>query len=86
MATERSNDLRAFRRYVDEQLTNGGPDLTLDEALTNWEIENQTDEERQETIEAIREGLADIDAGRSRPADVVIRDLCRKHNIPDPTR
>ena len=24
MATERANDLRAFRAYIDEQLTNGG--------------------------------------------------------------
>jgi hypothetical protein len=86
MATERSNDLRAFRQYIDEQFSNGGAELTLDEALINWEIENQTEQERQETIEAIREGLSDVDAGRTRPAEDVIRDLCRKHNIPDPTR
>ncbi len=86
MATQRSNDLRAFRQYIDEQLINGGADPTLDEALISWEIENQSDEERQDTIEAIREGLSDVDAGRIRPAEVVIRDLCRKHNIPDPTR
>jgi predicted transcriptional regulator len=86
MATDRTNDLRAFRQYIDDQLTNREVELTLDEALVNWEIENQTDEQRQETIEAIREGLADVDAGRTRPAEDVIRDLCRKYNIPDPTR
>jgi predicted transcriptional regulator len=86
MATDRTNDLRAFRRYIDDHLTNSAVEMTLDEALVNWEIENQTDEQRQETIEAIREGLADVDAGRTRPAEDVIRDLCRKYNIPDPTR
>jgi hypothetical protein len=56
MATERANDLRAFRQYIDEQLTNGGSELTLDDALVNWEVENQTDEEREETLQAILEG------------------------------
>jgi hypothetical protein len=29
--------------------------------------ENQTDEEREDTLEAIRQGLADVEAGRVRP-------------------
>jgi predicted transcriptional regulator len=86
MAAQRANDLRAFRQYIDEQLTNGGSEMTLDDAIVNWEVENQTDEEREETLQAIREGLADVDAGRTRPAEAVIFDLCRKHNIADPTR
>ena len=86
MTTQRANDLRAFRQYIDQQLTNGGAEMTLDDALLNWEFENQTDEERAETLEAIREGLADVEAGRTRPAEDVIRDLCRRHNLPDPTR
>jgi hypothetical protein len=86
MATERANDLRAFRHFIDEQLTNSGSELTLDEVLLNWELENQTHEDREETLQAIREGLADVDAGRTRPAEDVIRELCLKHNIPDPTR
>jgi hypothetical protein len=40
MATERINDLRAFTGLIEEKLTNGGTNLTLDEALMNWEIEN----------------------------------------------
>jgi hypothetical protein len=86
MGTDRVNDLRAFRGVIDEQLANGGADLTLDDALARWEYENQTDEEREETLEAIRQGLADVEAGRTRPAEDVIRDLCRKHNLADPTR
>ena len=86
MDTKRANDLRAFKQYIDEQLTNGGSEMTLDDALVNWEVQNQTDGGREETLQAIREGLADVDAGRTRPAEAVIRDLCRKHNIPDPTQ
>jgi hypothetical protein len=86
MATDRVNELRAFRGFIDDQLANGGADLTLDDAHARWEYENQTDEEREETLEAIRQGLADVEAGRTRPAEDVIRDLCRKRNLADPTR
>jgi hypothetical protein len=65
MATERINDLRAFKGFIEENLTNGGTNLTLDEALMNWEIENQTEEDREETLQAIRLGLDDMYAGRT---------------------
>jgi hypothetical protein len=86
MATERANDLRAFRDFATEKLSNGGAEMTLDEALGLWEAENQTPEELEDTLRAIREGLADVEAGRVRPVEDVVRDLCQKHNIPDPTR
>ncbi len=50
--TDRINDLRAFRIFVDEKLSNGDADLTLDDALVQWEYENQTDAERQATLAA----------------------------------
>ena len=65
MATERINDLFAFKRFIEEKLTNGGTSLTLEEALINWEIENQTEEERVETLQAIQLGLDDMYAGRT---------------------
>ena len=65
MATERINDLSAFKGFIEEKLANGGTNLTLDEALINWELENQTDEEREETLQAIRLGLDDMYAGRT---------------------
>jgi hypothetical protein len=39
MATERANDLRAFKSFIDEQLAIGNADL--DEALARWKHENQ---------------------------------------------
>ncbi len=86
MTIERANDLRAFRDFLDAKLSNGGSNLTPEECLELWEVENQTEEEREKTLEAIRQGLADVDAGRTRPAEDVIRDLCRKHHLVDPTR
>ena len=40
--------------------------------------------ERLETLAAIREGLEDIAAGRTRPAREVMMELARKHNLPPP--
>ena len=41
MATERANDLQAFKSFIDEQLATGNTDLGLDEALARWKHENE---------------------------------------------
>lgn len=82
MATERSNDLRAFKGFIDEKLSNGGANLTLDDALGLWDYENQAEEERADTLQAIRRGFADIEAGRVRPAREALEELRRKHKLP----
>ncbi len=38
--------------------------------------------ERVETIEALHRGLADVNAGRTKPARTVFNRLRRKHGIP----
>jgi predicted transcriptional regulator len=82
MATERSNDLKAFKGFIEEKLSDGETIFTLDEALAHWEYENQTDEEREETLRSIRRGFADVEAGRVRPAREALEELRRKHNLP----
>ncbi len=84
MATERVNDLRAFKGFIEEKLSNGGVELTPEEALVHWEIENQTDQERAATVEALREALDDMRAGDTGiPAKEAIAELRRKHNLPE---
>jgi hypothetical protein len=46
MATERANDLRAFRSFIDRELATGGADLGLDEALARWNTENEGPQDR----------------------------------------
>jgi hypothetical protein len=65
MENGQANDLRAFRRFVDEKLSNGGATLTLDEALDLWDYENASEEEREATLASIRRGLDDMHAGRT---------------------
>jgi predicted transcriptional regulator len=81
MATERANDLYAFKSFVDEQLASG--ETAVDEVLAHWDFENASEAERQETIEAIRRGFADVAAGRVMPAREAVAELRRKHNLPD---
>jgi hypothetical protein len=81
MITERANDVVAFKKFIDDQLSNGGAELKLDEALTRWKHENQTPEERQEALEAVQEGLQNGDAGKSRPVNEFLAGLRKKHGL-----
>ena len=82
MATERANDLQAFKSFIDEQLA-GETVPTVDEVLARWEYETEGDEEREETLAAIRRGFADVEAGRVMPARETVAELRRKHNLSD---
>ncbi len=82
MAAERVNDLLAHRSFIDEQVS-GETIPSVDEVLTLWEYENQSDDERHESLEAIRRGLADVEAGRVMPAREAIAELRRKHRLSD---
>ena len=78
MATERVNDLRAFKGFIEEKLSHGETTLTLDEALMIWEVENQTEEEREETLRAIQLGLDDMYAGRTVDAFELVERMRQK--------
>ena len=82
MAAERINDLLALRGFIDEQLSSE-PIPSVDEVLALWEYENQSKEERRESVEAIRRGLADVEAGRVMDAREAIGELRRKHRLLD---
>lgn len=82
MATDRINDSRAFRDFLDAKLSEGGTPPTLDHAIGLWEHENATEAERRETREAIRQGLADRDAGRVRDFAEFDREFRLKHKLP----
>ena len=48
--------------------------------ISRWINENSFDEEREEALAAIRQGLEDMYAGRTRSAREAIAELRRKHN------
>jgi predicted transcriptional regulator len=56
------------------------PVTALDEALAtylDWECRDFA-----ESVEGIHRGLKDVKSGNTRPADAVLDDLRRKHDIP----
>jgi hypothetical protein len=70
------DELRSFHEFVYRKLTEGGSEPpSPQECLDLWLIENQTPEEQSETLEAIRQGLDDMYAGRTRPVEDVLQDL-----------
>ena len=78
MSTERANDVVAFKKFLDEQLSNGGAELTLKEALARWEAENQMLEDRQNSMQAIDESLKNAAAGRRQSLSEVLEDFRRE--------
>ena len=82
MATDRLNDPRAFRDFLDATIAGQSSSLTLDECLGLWEHDNASSEDREATLAAIRRGLADVEAGRVRPAREAVAELRGKHNLP----
>lgn len=84
MATERANDLRAFREFLDAKLSNGGSDLTPEECLELWEVENASPHERAATVQAVRDALDDMRAGDTGiPASEAIAEIRRRHSPPE---
>lgn len=72
-------DLDQFHRFATARLSTSMADLSIDDLVIEWDSLRN----REEINAAIREGLADIDAGRTRPAAVVTEELRKKHNIPE---
>jgi hypothetical protein len=83
MPTDRRNDLQAFCEFARAQLANGRADLTLDEALVLWDCDNQTPEEREDTLQAIRRGLEDMKAGRTVDAFEFVARMRQKLQVHD---
>jgi hypothetical protein len=81
MATDRANDLHAFKNFIDEQLAAVAVP-TVDEVLARWDSENETTEERAATVQALKEALADMDAGETGiPVQAALAELRRKYHL-----
>ena len=64
-------DLASFQMFANERLANGGGGISLDDLFTEWHEQRA----REEVNQAIRQGLADIDAGRHESAEVVMESI-----------
>jgi hypothetical protein len=70
--------LESFRSFVDRQLAApGGNLMSPEQALAAWR-------EEQATLSAIREGLADVEAGRTMSVEEFEADFRHRHGIASP--
>ena len=62
---------------------NGKAEVVVQDAAAYQRLMEQAARaDRDETIAAIREGLADVEAGRTQPARKALKALARKYGIP----
>jgi predicted transcriptional regulator len=73
-------ELISFHQFALDSLRSCDEDVSLESLMETW----RTQQERAEVNAAIREGLADIEAGRYRPASEVMEEFRKKHGIPSP--
>ena len=75
--TVTQKQLDDFYRFASDRVRSGGPPLSFDDLLIEWE----SLQDREDINAATREGLADVEAGRHRPAAEVMEELSKKHNL-----
>lgn len=68
MSSPAISELFSFREYLDQRIASGEAELTPENALRDWR-------EMQESLQSIRRGLADADAGRIRTAESLLDEL-----------
>ena len=73
-------ELNNFHQFALDSLRIRDEYVSLESLLEIWRAQK----EREEVNAAIREGLADIEAGRYRPAAEVMEEFRKKHGIPSP--
>jgi hypothetical protein len=75
MSVAEPTKLQSFHRFVSKKLeADAAVNLSPEEALAQWR-------EEQETLAAIREGLADVEAGRTKSLEEFDRDFRQRHGI-----
>jgi predicted transcriptional regulator len=76
-----SDELERFHHFAQMHLQSELAE-SLEELVDLWRLEHPAAEEQAEVHDAIRQGLADIEAGRYRPVVVVMEELRAKYDLP----
>ena len=73
------DELESFHQYAARRLKDGGSEPSLDELMMEW----ADSRDRGAVNEAIRHGIADVDAGRHQPADQVMEQIRCEFGFPE---
>lgn len=75
------DQLDSFHQFATEKLNDNGSELSWPELFDLWRLENPTADQQAEIYAALDESLDDIERGRHRSADQVMRELRAKHHL-----
>ena len=70
-------DLQDFHEFATGRINNGGSEECLEELAYQWQLLRERDDVNAD----IRQGLADVEAGRGRPAREVCDELAQKYGF-----
>jgi predicted transcriptional regulator len=70
-------DLDSFHSFATARISSATRDMTIDDLVVEWDSHCN----RDDINAAIREGLDDIDSGRTRPAQEATEDLRIKFGL-----
>jgi hypothetical protein len=76
MATQQPTDAEVFQVFLAQQVATTGRTKSPEELVRLWRDRQQ---EHDDTLDALHEAIADVEAGRVHPFDEVNAEIRRKH-------
>jgi predicted transcriptional regulator len=67
-------EVEAFRQYVLEHSRTGSTGASLEDLFQRWYASRLSEADLEQSLQSLRRGLADADAGRLVDADVAIQE------------
>jgi hypothetical protein len=82
MSTDARHEILSFHQFVAEQIRLGVPYSSPEEILEAWRLQNRTPEEMADDMQAVREALADMEAGDTgRRFEEFDREFRQRHKL-----
>ena len=82
MSIDANSELQSFHQFVTEQLATGEQPISPEEALDIWRVQHPSPEQYAEDVLAIREALADMEAGDTGvPVEEYLLEFRKRHNL-----
>jgi hypothetical protein len=83
MATGTPDELSSFHDFLSQKLTSGAARFSPEEVLDRWRAENPAADDYPDNVAALKEALADMQAGdHGMPLEQFDRKFRQRHSIP----
>ena len=82
MASITANELQQFYQFIGDQLDGTAADMSPEDCLDLWRIQNPSPEEIADSVAAIRTALGEAQRGEGRPAHEILAELRAELQLP----